>query len=150
MRKLLFALAILVPMLALADDDEGSIIATNEGNNSELGVVLNQDIDLTENSLVTVAPALSADGVDCNMESRSYSILVWSFGKSKCEKGSVIWRDYVRIMQIAGPAAAMAVVCSYKPFRKVAHLAVMADGTVGVDCRKLRKLPPHVHTNADR
>lgn len=179
MRKLLFALAVMVPMLALYDlahaegyddydDDEGAINientnrlratsrstsranarsssratggdATNEGNNAELGMVLNQDIDLTENSLVTVSPALSANGVDCNMQSRSFSILIFSYGRSKCEKGSVMWRDYARIDQIAGPIAAMGVLCRYKPFKKVSHLAVMADGTIGVDCRKLRK-----------
>lgn len=179
MKKLLLILAIAIPMLGLYDlahangENNGpefggeqeqfqvqfqhqrasaaaAAASVNEGNNSELGVMLNQDIDLTENSLVTVAPALSANGVDCNMESRSYSIILWSFGKSKCEKGSVIWRDYARMSQVAGPAAAMAVLCTYKPFRKVAHLAVMASGEVGVDCRELRKQPPLVHAHTER
>ena len=152
MRTLLLLLAIAVPVLGLYDlaQANGSIhhnnvgigdadaTAVNEGNNAQVEMMLNQDIDLTEKSLVTVAPAMSANGVDCNMESSSYSLLIWSKGKSRCEKGSIIWRDYARVMQIAGPVAAMAVVCRYKVFRRVAHLAVLADGSVGVDCKKLR------------
>lgn len=148
MKTLLLILAIAVPVLGLYDlahangsvhhnTIDGSAEAVNEGNNQALG--LDQNINLKETSLVNIAPALSANGVDCSMESRSYSILVWSYGRSKCEKGSIIWRDYARIVQIAGPLAAMGVACQYKAFRKVAHLALMEDGTIGVDCRKLRK-----------
>lgn len=148
MKTLLLVLAIAVPVLGFYDlahangsvhhnTIDGSAEAVNEGNTQALG--LDQNITLKENSLVTIAPALSADGVDCNMESRSVSILIFSYGRSKCEKGSVMWRDYVRVMKIAGPVAAMGVVCQYKAFRKVAHLALMEDGTIGVDCRKLRK-----------
>ncbi len=39
------------------------------------------------------APGLSANGVECDMESRSFSILIWSWGRSKCSKESVLWRD---------------------------------------------------------
>jgi len=39
------------------------------------------------------APNLSADATECDMESRSWSILIWSWGRSKCSKESVLWRD---------------------------------------------------------
>ena len=47
------------------------------------------------------APAMSAASFDCNIVSKSYSILIWSYGRSKCEKGSVVWRDVYNLVQYA-------------------------------------------------
>lgn len=153
MKTLLFLLAILVPVLGFVDlaQANGSIHhnniaigggsdAYNEGNNADVEMGLTQDIDLTENSLVNVSPALSANGVDCNMESSSYSILLWSKGKSKCEKGSIAWRNFYKAMEVGlGPEAAIGMLCAYKEFRKVSH-HVQLGGEV-VNCKALRRKP---------
>ena len=78
----------------------GDATAINGKNKQSLA--LQQDIDLTENSLVTVAPALSANGVRCDMESDSFSILIVSKGKSRCTSSSQMWRD-VNALRIVLP-----------------------------------------------
>lgn len=107
----------------------------------ELG--LTQDIDLTENSLVNVSPAMSANGVECDMESGSYSVLLWSYGKSKCSKASAAWRDVEHMMKVfaAFPTnidtarqIVIARLCAVKELRK-------AFETAGTDCR-LAKMKP--------
>ena len=73
-----------------------------ETGKNKQSLALQQDIDRTENSLVTVAPALSANGVRCDMESDSFSILIVSKGKSRCTSSSQMWRD-VNALRIVLP-----------------------------------------------
>lgn len=86
----LLLLTFCLPSLANRYGDEQSVKVVTE-NDQQLA--LQQDIDLTENSLVTIAPALSANGVRCDMESDSMSILIFSKGKSRCTKISEMWRN---------------------------------------------------------
>jgi len=74
------------------------------------------------------APAMSAASYDCNIISKSYSILIWSYGRSKCEDGSIMWRDInwmVFHMDTLGldeeslAAAVQRRVCSEKEMRKI-------------------------------
>jgi len=74
------------------------------------------------------APAMSAASFDCNIVSVSYSVLIWSYGKSKCEKGSVVWRDvyhlvtYADVLGLDADALAEAIqrrVCANRKMRKV-------------------------------
>lgn len=119
--------------------------AYNEGNNANVStqMALEQDIDLTENSLVTVAPGLSANGVTCNMESSSYSILIWSKGSSKCEADSKMWRDienivkyaaYMGLDKVSVKAVVLARACKSRTMRK-------ALKAVGTDCKMARYSP---------
>jgi len=84
----LLLLTFCLPSLANRYGDEQSVDVSNDQQ-----LALQQDIDLTENSLVTIAPALSANGVYCDMESDSVSILIFSKGKSRCTEVSEMWRN---------------------------------------------------------
>ena len=151
MHKFLIALAILVPLLALAhlahangndDDNNGSnhhntTTTNNTTSNSTMGVTADQD-----NSIVfgSAAPGLAGSGVDCNVVSKSYSIVLWSYGRAECEAGSVAWRDFEMAIKFGlGEAVALGMLCKYKAFRKLSH-NVSVDG-VPLDCKTLLRKP---------
>lgn len=74
------------------------------------------------------APGMSASSYDCNIISKSWSVLIFAYGKSKCEPGSIVWRDvnwlvyHKDVLGLSDDELATAVkrrVCSDKKMRKV-------------------------------
>lgn len=84
-------LGIFTSHLAHADPVNGNgPPVTNNTVSNHQSVSARQD---NEVSFTGMAPGLAGAAYDCNIESKSYSILLWSYGKAKCEPGSLIWRD---------------------------------------------------------
>ena len=98
-------------------------VTTNQSAVASMSAEQNNDIRIGGN-----APGMGADAYDCNIEARSYSILIWSYGRSKCEKGSIVWRDIYSLVHYASvlglddaqlKAAIQRLVCSDRKMRKV-------------------------------
>lgn len=118
---------------AWADDDNGGSNHHNTYMTTNNTVSNNQSaaVSAEQNNSVDVgvgAPGLAGSSYDCNIESTSYSVLLWSYGKAKCEKDSLVWRDVYRLVHYANylgldetslAAAVQKRVCSSKTLRKV-------------------------------
>ena len=127
----------------LRNGGDAEATAINGKNKQELA--LQQDIDLTENSLVTVAPALSANGVSCDMESDSFSLLIFSKGKSRCTELSKMWNNVEKFGTYATALGfnkeahnevVRALMCQAKEMRK-------ALKATGFSCRAAMKSPAY-------